>query len=355
MAIYSASQATSAVETYSQQQADARAQAQLQTYQWLFDRIQSAAETGDTKLNVILSRYDYSQVSTLLLDSGYTIIFDATQTSSFPLDGVLSTDKIRKYGLSIQWPSISEFNQTYPELTGLSPLQFTATRGQTVSARFVPQGGVAPFTFTINGVIPSGLTWSTLTNVTYITLSGTPTAGADEYNMLTITVTDSQGQTLTELINWNVQNATANLDVVTTAQGANQLTYANGILTFTPYAYTLPTATHATLGGVKVDGTTIVSDNGMLSATYTYTLPTASTTVKGGAYIDGTTITISPVGVISANTSYTLPTASTSTLGGVKIDGTSIQINGSGTISLVTTVLDQRIRNISTAMAIGLH
>jgi hypothetical protein len=353
MAIYSASQATSAVETYSQQQADARAQAQLQTYQWLFDRIQAVAELGDTTLTAILTRYDYSQVSTLLSNAGYTVIFDATQTSSFPLDGILSTDQVRKYGLSIHWPSISEFNQTYPELTGLSPLQFTATRGQTVSARFVPQGGVSPFTFAINGVTPAGLTWSTLTNVTYITLSGTPTEGADEYNMLTITVTDSQGQTLTELINWNVQNATANLDVITTAQGTNQLTYANGILTFTPYAYTLPIATHTTLGGVKVDGTTIVSDNGMLSATYT--LPTASTTVKGGAYIDGTTITISPVGVISANTSYTLPTASTSILGGVKIDGTSIQINGSGTISLVTTVLDQRIRNISTAMAIGLH
>ena len=53
-----------------------------------------------------------------------------------------------------------------------------------------------------------------------------------------------------------------------------------------------------------------------------YTLPTASTTTLGGVKVDGSTVTISS-GVISAK-QYTLPTANTSTLGGVKVDGSTI-------------------------------
>lgn len=73
-----------------------------------------------------------------------------------------------------------------------------------------------------------------------------------------------------------------------------------------------------TVGGVAVGGS--------------YTLPTANTTTLGGVKVDGTTITINS-GVISAAGSYTLPTANTSALGGVKIDGTSI-ISNNGIISV---------------------
>jgi hypothetical protein len=58
-----------------------------------------------------------------------------------------------------------------------------------------------------------------------------------------------------------------------------------------------------------------------------YTLPTASTGTLGGVRIDGTTITIAG-SVISAN----MPTATVSTLGAVRPDGTTIRIN-SGVIS----------------------
>lgn len=69
----------------------------------------------------------------------------------------------------------------------------------------------------------------------------------------------------------------------------------------------------------------------------TYVLPTASISTVGGVRIDGTSITISPSGIISAsvNSQYQLPTATTSILGGVKIDGASINIDQSGTISTV--------------------
>jgi plastocyanin len=81
--------------------------------------------------------------------------------------------------------------------------------------------------------------------------------------------------------------------------------------------------------GVWVNGT--VSGGGS-----TYTLPTASTSTLGGVRVDGTTITISG-GIISSSgggTSYTLPTATTSVLGGVKVDGTTVTINN-GVITAV--------------------
>ena len=58
------------------------------------------------------------------------------------------------------------------------------------------------------------------------------------------------------------------------------------------------------IGGVKPDGTTTTTDkDGTIHAHFSYTLPTASTTTLGGVKVDGTSITIAD-GVISA----TLPT-----------------------------------------------
>lgn len=64
-----------------------------------------------------------------------------------------------------------------------------------------------------------------------------------------------------------------------------------------------------------------------------YTLPKASTTTLGGVKIDGTTITIDGDGVISGSSSYTLPAATDSTLGGVIVDNTTITVDGSGVIT----------------------
>ena len=103
-----------------------------------------------------------------------------------------------------------------------------------------------------------------------------------------------------------------------------------------PQPYSLPTAASNVLGGVKVDGSTIVINNGTISATYT--LPTATTGVLGGVKVDGTTITINAGGIISAPAaSYSLPAATTSVLGGVIIPAvaTSGISNTSGTIGLM--------------------
>lgn len=84
------------------------------------------------------------------------------------------------------------------------------------------------------------------------------------------------------------------------------------------------------------DTVTVVAPQGTGGGAYT--LPTASTVTKGGVKIDGSTIVIDGNGVISAvgsGTIYTLPVASTLTLGGVKVDNTTITINANGVISSI--------------------
>jgi len=106
--------------------------------------------------------------------------------------------------------------------------------------------------------------------------------------------------------------------------------------------YSLPIATTGTIGGVKVDGSTITinSSTGVISGANTYVLVQAGTGsggMLGGVKVDGSTITInSSTGVISGVNPYVLPQAgigSGGTLGGVRIDNSTIIMNGSGVIS----------------------
>lgn len=142
-----------------------------------------------------------------------------------------------------------------------------------------------------------------------------------------------------------------------------------------PSAYSLPTASATTLGGVKV-GTGLSITNGVLSATSTaYTLPAATSGALGGIKVGYTTTgknykvqldssnnayvnvpwtdtnttynnaTTTTAGLMSATdkaklndiasgaNNYSLPTASASTLGGIKI-GTGLNINSNGVVSI---------------------
>jgi hypothetical protein len=119
------------------------------------------------------------------------------------------------------------------------------------------------------------------------------------------------------------------------------------------FTYNLPTAgtgSGGTLGGVKVDGTTITINptTGVISGANTYVLPKAQAATSGntlgGVIPDGTTITINPTtGVISGANTYVLPTATSSVKGGVIIPAatTSGIINSSGTISIATATTGQ--------------
>jgi predicted phage tail protein len=165
---------------------------------------------------------------------------------------------------------------------------------------------------------------------------------------------------------------TATASVLGGIKVGDNLTITNGVLSADTQSgtYTLPTATDSVLGGVKIgDGITIASgvisadsqtDNnftttlkdkldGIADNANNYSLPTATGAVLGGVKI-GTRISINN-GVISADSqtdqnftttlkskldgidnnanNYSLPTATSGTLGGVKIgDGISIDVNG---------------------------
>lgn len=89
---------------------------------------------------------------------------------------------------------------------------------------------------------------------------------------------------------YNDLNNVPTLATVATSGNYNDLSNKPTI----PSAYTLPTASSSTLGGVKVGTGLSISSAGVLSATATsYTLPTASTSTKGGITVDGTLLAMS--------------------------------------------------------------
>jgi len=248
----------------------------------------------------------------------------------------------------------------YAVSTGGTALGYTFNAGDYViyngtTWQQIPGSGTAASAGTLTGttlasnVINSSLTSvGTLTNLTVTnTITGSITGNA-------ATVTSISGNTLTSTQVTNALGFTplqsSSLSVTTAAaSGAGSLSYATGVFTFTPAAtYNLPTATNQILGGVKVDGTTITINNGIITSPYTYTLPTATTSILGGVKVDGSTITINN-GVISStggSGSYSLPTATTSILGGVKIDGTTITINNGVITSPYTYTLPQATTSV---------
>lgn len=88
----------------------------------------------------------------------------------------------------------------------------------------------------------------------------------------------------------------------------------------------LNAATQLRIGGFKV------GDGVQMDAYDCLNLKKASTSTLGGVKVDGTTITADSDGTIHGANTYTLPPATTSTLGGVIPDGTTITVDNDGTI-----------------------
>jgi hypothetical protein len=216
--------------------------------------------------------------------------------------------------IKISWPS--SVPATYPNITGITPSNIQGNQNVYFSQTFSAVNGTGPYNYSVSGTLPTGLSWSTLTNVTTITLSGTPTQLGSLTPGFTITVTDSQSKTFSQAVSWIISNSSV-ITIATQSAGTNALSYNpnTGVLSFTPYLLTA--ATSSTLGGVTYDNSTLtLNAQGQLQ----YTLPTASTTISGG----------------------------------VKVDGTSIRVvNGVASIVPSTTALDARIRAIAIASAVA--
>ena len=131
----------------------------------------------------------------------------------------------------------------------------------------------------------------------------------------------------TGVISSNIPTASTSVLGGVKVDGTSITIDANGVITATAQEGTTYNKASASADGLmskehfsKLEGIAANANN--------YSLPTASTTTLGGVKIDGTSITINNE-VISA----TLPTASTSVLGGVKVDGSTITIDNNGVIS----------------------
>ena len=130
------------------------------------------------------------------------------------------------------------------------------------------------------------------------------------------------------------------------AADGGALIYDNttGVFLFTPYS--LATASNSILGGVKVDGSTITINDGVISAPYTYTLPIATANSLGGVEI-GTNISVDPsTGKISVSfdglateTYVTNAITNNLNLGNFEINGTNLQTL-SGTVNGADIILN---------------
>ena len=133
--------------------------------------------------------------------------------------------------------------------------------------------------------------------------------------------------------------ALSDLSVTTTSVGTAALSYNNstGVFTYTPpdlgaSTYSLPTASTTVLGGVKIDGTTITINNGVISGSsnpVTYDL-----TASGGSVVTEEKIKLS--GSDNSEDSVTLAVGSTS---GLTIDrnNNKITFDVSGITSIAVT------------------
>lgn len=136
----------------------------------------------------------------------------------------------------------------------------------------------------------------------------------------------------------------ANLKLLGAVSGYTELAAADNAV---PTTFVLP-ASDGTAGQV-------LSTNGMGTLQFTtvqaggsYTLPTASTQTLGGVRVDGSTIVINGSGVISSAAAYTLPTATSSVLGGIKV-GTGLAIsNGVLSVSGTATAAEADTLKVGT-------
>jgi len=112
-------------------------------------------------------------------------------------------------GLASQVSSAVTVTSSSTAIIGLTPTAFAGTINSLLIVKFKPTGGVAPYTFTVTGNVPAGTTFSSLTNVSSITLTGTPTVRASEYATLNISIVDSLGKTFSQDIDWNISPPSA--------------------------------------------------------------------------------------------------------------------------------------------------
>ncbi len=199
MAFISASQAQSQA-SLAERKLIAAEQTRLgEKYQKIFEQIANVSAAGETRFTVRWNKAVWNDLNSILEASGYVVESPPTPAE----DGVPYSDTNRIYNLTISWTAATSAQA----LTGLNTASFTTSRGEPFSVTFQPQGGVAPYTFTILTdpvTVPLGLSWSDLTEKNSATLSGTPSQISS--GAFTLRVRDSANQVIEETISWTIES-----------------------------------------------------------------------------------------------------------------------------------------------------
>ena len=157
----------------------------------------------------------------------------------------------RAYSLSVSAPALS-----------LAPGTGTLNAGYatTYSQVFVGSGGVTPYSYSLSGSLPTGLTWNAAT----ATISGTPTqAGSFP---ITVTLTDSStgtGAPFSSAVNYTLVVATPTIGItpVSLPVGATGAAYPNTQLIATggqgPFSYVISSGSLP--AGISLSGTGVIS------------------------------------------------------------------------------------------------
>lgn len=188
--IFTAAQATTAVQNYAKSVDTTSLNSILANYQYVFDSISAAAAKGETSISITTTNFDYTYIKPLFVSYGY-IVSELPSSESNPSDTTL------QYDITISWPS-----SIPTPITGLSPSSFIAIQNSPYSVTFVPQGGQGPYNFTVTGTLPDNWTVGNIKNVSTLTIQGTSSNLGG--GSITVTVVDSISQSFTSVVNWTV-------------------------------------------------------------------------------------------------------------------------------------------------------
>ena len=180
------------------------------------------------------------------------------------------------------WTSLSYASVTaYGDLSG-TPSAYTLPTATTSVLGGVKVGANLSIS---NGVLSAVSSGSSTTSLPWANITSTPTTlagygitdGLTASNLTAYLTSATAASTYLPIANFTYANITGKPTLATVATTGS---YTD--LTNTPASYSLPTASTTVLGGVKVDGSSIVINSGVISSTYSYTLPAATTSTLGG-------------------------------------------------------------------------
>jgi len=326
----------------------------ISEFQYLFDTIQATATAGQTSLVFDLTTLshvsaDITSVVNYLIDNGYQVINNG---SNYTITWGSSTTTTTPSGTTV-----TTINPITPPslITALAPTNISVTSGTPISISFTPSGGVPPYTYSGASTV-NGLTFSSGI------LSGTPEVPTGSFTF-SVGVTDSQGQTFSQLITVQATAPAITGITPTTVQGEVGIAF---VATFypvggiAPYTFTttglVPSGLSFSSGAVNsitLAGTPDTPGNDYstlvihvvdsLNQTYTQTISwtitrttgyaVSTTNILGGVIIPA----VSTSGITNSFGTIGLATASTTQLGAIKIDNATLQFNGSGQLAIPTT------------------